>query len=42
MEEQKRQPGCPCCGTLMVVVSETETKINLKCPVCLVSDLRIK
>ena len=42
MEEQKRQPSCPCCGTTMVVVSETETRVNLACPACLVSDLRMK
>ena len=42
MEEQKRQESCPCCGTPMVVASETETRISLKCPACLVSDVRTK
>ena len=42
LEEQKPQPSCPCCGMPMVVISETEAKLNLKCPACLVSDLRIK
>jgi hypothetical protein len=42
LDEQRPRPSCPCCGTPMVVVSETETKLNLKCPACLVSDLRMK
>jgi len=33
---------CPCCGTVMVVVSETETRLSLSCPSCHVSDVRMK
>jgi hypothetical protein len=33
---------CPCCGTSMEVVSETQTKFTLRCPNCLTTDLRIK
>ena len=36
------QPRCPCCGTQMVVVSETETRVSLTCPGCHVSDVRMK
>lgn len=35
-------PTCPCCGTAMVVVSETERRVDLSCPSCSVSDVRIK
>jgi tRNA(Ile2) C34 agmatinyltransferase TiaS len=41
-EEERRQPACPCCGTRMAVASETETRLHLRCPACLVSDLRMK
>jgi len=42
LDAEKRQPTCPCCGTLMVVLSESETKVTLKCPACQVSDIRMK
>ena len=42
LDADKRQPSCPCCGTQMVVLSESETKVTLKCPACQVSDLRMK
>ena len=42
MEGQAAESRCPCCGTAMVVVSETETKVSLSCPRCRVSDVRMK
>jgi len=34
--------SCPCCGTTMVVVSETDSKVTLGCPSCLTSEVRLK
>jgi hypothetical protein len=36
------QERCPCCGTSMVVVEETGSKLTLRCPACLTSDVRLK
>ena len=42
MDEKDGQPSCPWCGTPMVIVSETETRVEVACPACQVSDLRMK
>jgi hypothetical protein len=42
LEGQVGATRCPCCGTEMVVASETETVLTLSCPACHVSDVRMK
>ena len=42
LEDEFQAPRCPCCGTEMVVVSETKTVLSLSCPACHVSDVRMK
>jgi len=42
LEDLFLAPRCPCCGTGMVVVSETKTMLSFSCPACHVSDVRMK